>query len=198
LASTAKRPTGQTVTYGQIAKGLPLCATAQDVGAACAANVLTVAIPVTAWSRPTVRSRAIAGSCNARGRSRAVRLRHVEILYPSNGISDADEPKDDDYLRELAFNGSVYLGTVGAPRRRATATPNRNATNSEPRGASRAMLLKMLNGIPGFRPASIASPTRWTVPFTASETSAMVDFGSGTGSKPSWANGASGMSSLTI
>jgi hypothetical protein len=38
------------------------------------------------------------------------------------------------------------------------------------------MLLKMLNGIPGFRPASIASLTRWTVPFTASETSAMVGF----------------------
>src|SRR5450759_1128767 len=70
-------------------------------------------------------------------------------------------------------------------RRRATATPNRNAINSEPRGASRAILLKMLNGIPGFRPASIAPLTRLTVPFTASETSAMVDFGSGTGSKPS-------------
>src|SRR5664279_2303427 len=55
-------------------------------------------------------------------------------------------------------------------RRRATATPNKNAINSEPRGASRAILLKMLNGIPGFRPASIAPLTRWTVPFTASET----------------------------
>jgi hypothetical protein len=73
-----------------------------------------------------------------------------------------------------------------APKRRPTATPNKNAINSEPRGASRVILLKMLNGIPGFRPASIASLTRWTVPFTASETSAMVDFGSGTtGSKPS-------------
>jgi AraC family transcriptional regulator of adaptative response/methylated-DNA-[protein]-cysteine methyltransferase len=30
-------PPGQTVTYGQIANGLPLSATAQDVGAACAA-----------------------------------------------------------------------------------------------------------------------------------------------------------------
>jgi AraC family transcriptional regulator of adaptative response/methylated-DNA-[protein]-cysteine methyltransferase len=38
-------PSGQTVTYGQIAKALPLSATAQDVGAACAANVLAVAIP---------------------------------------------------------------------------------------------------------------------------------------------------------
>lgn len=38
-------PAGQTVTYGQIAKALPLPATAQDVGAACAANVLAVAIP---------------------------------------------------------------------------------------------------------------------------------------------------------
>ena len=38
-------PAGQTVTYGQIAKTLPPPATAQDVGAACAANVLAVAIP---------------------------------------------------------------------------------------------------------------------------------------------------------
>lgn len=38
-------PAGQTVTYGQIAKTLPLPATAQDVGAPCAANVLAVAIP---------------------------------------------------------------------------------------------------------------------------------------------------------
>ena len=38
-------PVGQTITYGEIAKSLPLPATAQDVGAACAANVLAVAIP---------------------------------------------------------------------------------------------------------------------------------------------------------
>ncbi len=38
-------PAGQTVTYGQIAKALPRPATAQEVGAACAANVLAVAIP---------------------------------------------------------------------------------------------------------------------------------------------------------
>lgn len=38
-------PAGQTVTYGRIAKALPLPATALDVGAACAANVLAVAIP---------------------------------------------------------------------------------------------------------------------------------------------------------
>jgi AraC family transcriptional regulator of adaptative response/methylated-DNA-[protein]-cysteine methyltransferase len=38
-------PAGRTVTYGEIAKALPLPATAQDVGAACAANVLAVAIP---------------------------------------------------------------------------------------------------------------------------------------------------------
>jgi AraC family transcriptional regulator of adaptative response/methylated-DNA-[protein]-cysteine methyltransferase len=38
-------PPGQTVTYGQIAKAVPLPATAQEVGAACAANVLAVAIP---------------------------------------------------------------------------------------------------------------------------------------------------------
>ena len=38
-------PAGQTITYGQIAKSLALPATARDVGAACAANVLAVAIP---------------------------------------------------------------------------------------------------------------------------------------------------------
>lgn len=38
-------PAGQTVSYGEIARALPLPATAQDVGAACAANVLAVAIP---------------------------------------------------------------------------------------------------------------------------------------------------------
>ena len=38
-------PAGETITYGQIAKALPVPATAQEVGAACAANVLAVAIP---------------------------------------------------------------------------------------------------------------------------------------------------------
>jgi AraC family transcriptional regulator of adaptative response/methylated-DNA-[protein]-cysteine methyltransferase len=38
-------PAGQTATYGQVAKSLSPPATAQDVGAACAANVLAVAIP---------------------------------------------------------------------------------------------------------------------------------------------------------
>lgn len=36
---------GETVTYGQIAKALPVPATPQEVGAACAANMLAVAIP---------------------------------------------------------------------------------------------------------------------------------------------------------
>lgn len=38
-------PPGETRTYGALAKALPLPATAQDVGAACAANVLAVAVP---------------------------------------------------------------------------------------------------------------------------------------------------------
>lgn len=38
-------PSGETITYSQIAKTLPLPATAQEVGAACAANMLAVAIP---------------------------------------------------------------------------------------------------------------------------------------------------------
>jgi transposase len=88
-----------------------------------------------------------------------------------------------------AVSRSVYPETVSAPQtiigggRRQLPTGTRPTANQEALPA--AMLLKMLNGIPGFRPASIAPLTRWTVPFTASETSAMVDFDSGTGSKPS-------------
>jgi len=38
-------PSGETRTYGAIAKTLPMAATAQDVGAACAANRIAVAVP---------------------------------------------------------------------------------------------------------------------------------------------------------
>jgi len=38
-------PVGETRSYGQIARALPVAATAQDVGAACAANVLAVVVP---------------------------------------------------------------------------------------------------------------------------------------------------------
>jgi AraC family transcriptional regulator, regulatory protein of adaptative response / methylated-DNA-[protein]-cysteine methyltransferase len=38
-------PSGETRTYGALAKALPMPATAQEVGAACAANVLAVAVP---------------------------------------------------------------------------------------------------------------------------------------------------------
>jgi AraC family transcriptional regulator of adaptative response/methylated-DNA-[protein]-cysteine methyltransferase len=38
-------PAGQTSTYGAIARSLPMAATAQDVGAACAANRIAVAAP---------------------------------------------------------------------------------------------------------------------------------------------------------
>ncbi len=93
-----------------------------------------------------------------------------------------------------ADSGSAY-------QRRATATPNRNAARSEPSGASRAMLLKMLKGMPGFFPASMAPPILLAVPLTASDTSATVDFGSGAGSRPSWTKGGGSMliilSSLT-
>ena len=40
-----KVPAGRTTTYGQLATSLALPATAQEVGAACAANRLAVAIP---------------------------------------------------------------------------------------------------------------------------------------------------------
>jgi AraC family transcriptional regulator, regulatory protein of adaptative response / methylated-DNA-[protein]-cysteine methyltransferase len=38
-------PIGETRSYGQVAKALPVAATAQEVGAACAANLLAVAVP---------------------------------------------------------------------------------------------------------------------------------------------------------
>lgn len=38
-------PPGETRTYGAIARDLPITATAQDVGAACAANRIAVAVP---------------------------------------------------------------------------------------------------------------------------------------------------------
>ena len=38
-------PIGETRNYGQLAKALPVTATAQEVGAACAANLLAVAVP---------------------------------------------------------------------------------------------------------------------------------------------------------
>jgi AraC family transcriptional regulator of adaptative response/methylated-DNA-[protein]-cysteine methyltransferase len=38
-------PSGETRTYGAIAQSLPIAATAQEVGAACAANRIAVAVP---------------------------------------------------------------------------------------------------------------------------------------------------------
>lgn len=38
-------PAGETRSYGAVAQGLPMQATAQEVGAACAANRLAVAVP---------------------------------------------------------------------------------------------------------------------------------------------------------
>jgi AraC family transcriptional regulator of adaptative response/methylated-DNA-[protein]-cysteine methyltransferase len=38
-------PAGQTRTYGTIARDLPITSTAQEVGAACAANKIAVAVP---------------------------------------------------------------------------------------------------------------------------------------------------------
>ena len=38
-------PAGETRTYGVIAQSLPIAATAQEVGAACAANRIAVAVP---------------------------------------------------------------------------------------------------------------------------------------------------------
>ena len=44
-AALTRIPPGDTTTYGALAKSLPIAATAQEVGAACAANRLAVVIP---------------------------------------------------------------------------------------------------------------------------------------------------------
>ena len=44
-AALTRIPAGETTTYGALARSLPVAATAQEVGAACAANRLAVAIP---------------------------------------------------------------------------------------------------------------------------------------------------------
>jgi AraC family transcriptional regulator, regulatory protein of adaptative response / methylated-DNA-[protein]-cysteine methyltransferase len=38
-------PAGETRTYGAIAQSLPIAVTAQDVGVACAANRIAIAVP---------------------------------------------------------------------------------------------------------------------------------------------------------
>jgi O-6-methylguanine DNA methyltransferase len=45
LAGAAGYPAGETRSYGQLAKTLPLPMTAREVGAACAANRIAVAVP---------------------------------------------------------------------------------------------------------------------------------------------------------
>lgn len=44
-AALTRIPPGETTTYGALARSLSVAATAQEVGAACAANRLAVAIP---------------------------------------------------------------------------------------------------------------------------------------------------------
>ena len=44
-AALTRIPSGEITTYGALARSLPVAATAQEVGAACAANRLAVAIP---------------------------------------------------------------------------------------------------------------------------------------------------------
>ena len=58
-------PYGRTVSYGEIARALPLPATAQEVGAAAPPTCSRSPSPATGWSRRTGRSRAIAGAYSA-------------------------------------------------------------------------------------------------------------------------------------
>jgi hypothetical protein len=91
------------------------------------------------------------------------------------------------------------LPVIASHRRRATATPSRKAISSDPSGASRAIFLSTLRGMPGFLPVSMASLTVCAADFTAPETSATVDLGSDAGSGLSLVEGeGAGMSSLMV
>jgi AraC family transcriptional regulator, regulatory protein of adaptative response / methylated-DNA-[protein]-cysteine methyltransferase len=74
-------PAGQTTTYGQIAKALPVPATAQEVGAACAGNLLAVAIPC---HRVVKADGSISGYRWGVGRKRKLLNRETPALRLSN------------------------------------------------------------------------------------------------------------------
>ncbi len=67
------------------------------------------------------------------------------------------------FMKTVSFKArhSVRCAIRSRHRRRATRTPSRNAINNEPSGASRAILLRILNGIPGFRPWIKAIVNQW-------------------------------------
>ena len=82
-------PAGETITYGRIAKALPLTATAQEVGAACAANVLAVAIPC---------HRVLKADGSISGYRWGVR-RKRKLLGLEAAVQDASSPACRDQLR---------------------------------------------------------------------------------------------------
>ena len=69
-------PAGETRSYGQIAKALPVAATAQEVGAACAANVLAVVVPCHRVVKADGSISGIGGACPANGGSSRWSARH--------------------------------------------------------------------------------------------------------------------------
>jgi hypothetical protein len=95
--SSKLRTKDQTVTYRQIAKALPLPATAQYVGAA---NVLAVAIPCHRVLRSTVRSWAVAG-----------RATQEEANHPSERYIERRGYEDRGGIGFSAPGVSVGIGT---------------------------------------------------------------------------------------
>lgn len=68
-------PAGETRTYGAIARDLPIAATAQEVGAACAANRIAVAVPC---HRVVKSDGSIAGyRCGVRRKRRLINMEGV-------------------------------------------------------------------------------------------------------------------------
>jgi hypothetical protein len=82
-------------------------------------------------------------------------------------------PADASRMASVAPKVSVLVSAYLA-RRRATAMPNRNATNRLASGASRVMALMVESGLPGWRDVAMATLNRSTAARRASETSVMV------------------------
>ena len=74
-------PAGETRTYGTIARSLPMTATAQDVGAACAANRIALPCPAT---RREVRWLDLRLSLGRAAQARLINMEGVRVMVRSS------------------------------------------------------------------------------------------------------------------
>jgi hypothetical protein len=107
----------------------------------------------------------------------------VTCLREETGCTDAGSVPLQTIVSESLTNrsidgwmGSSCVGAFTAPiyRRRATAMPNKNATNKLASGASRVMALMVESGLPGCRAVTMARLSRSTAVCSAAESSVIV------------------------